>query len=84
MYELMTTDLRAEAGKIKVPVLLVGAGGNFPTPEQKERGKKLYEEQVAKIPRHRVAFSDGSKHFIMFDDPKFLFSAMDEFLQNQH
>jgi len=67
-------------GKIKAPVLLIGAGGNFPNPEQKARGKKVYEEQTAKLPNHHVAFADASKHFIMFDDPKSLFSTMDEFL----
>jgi pimeloyl-ACP methyl ester carboxylesterase len=83
MYDLMTTDLRPEVAKIKTPVLLIGAGGNFQTPESLARGKETYETQVAKIPTHRVLFAEKSKHFIMLDAPDFLFSAVDDFLANR-
>jgi pimeloyl-ACP methyl ester carboxylesterase len=83
MYDLMTTDLRPDIAKIKTPVLLIGAGGNFPTAESLTRGKATYESQVAKIPNHRVVFAEKSKHFIMLDAPDFLFSAVDDFLANR-
>jgi pimeloyl-ACP methyl ester carboxylesterase len=83
MYDLMTTDLRPEVAKIKTPVLLIGAGGNFQTPESLAQGKATYEAQVAKIPTHRVLFAEKSKHFIMLDAPDFLFSTVDDFLANR-
>jgi pimeloyl-ACP methyl ester carboxylesterase len=81
MYELMTTDLRAEAERIKSPVLLIGSGAIATTPEMKKNVEALYEAQVAKIPKHKVLIAEKARHFIMMDDPQFLFSAMDEFLR---
>jgi len=80
MFDLMTTDLRPEVAKIKTPVLLIGASGNFQTPESLARGKEIYEGQVAKVPHHRVVFAEKSKHFIMLDAPDFLFATVDGFL----
>jgi hypothetical protein len=39
-----------------------------------------YEAQVAKAPNHKVLIAEKARHFIMFDDPTFLFSAMEGFL----
>jgi len=84
MYELMTTDLRQEAAKIKVPVLLIGSGASAQTAEMKKTLEQSYEAQVAKIPNHRVVMAEKARHFIMFDDPAFLFKTMDEFLAANH
>jgi len=71
VYEMMTTDLREAVASIRTPVLLVGAAGS---------PSALYEAQVAKIPVHRVVMAEKAKHFVMLDDPAFLFSTMDQFL----
>jgi RNA polymerase sigma factor (sigma-70 family) len=80
MYELMTTDLRDEVARIKTPVLLVGSGAFATSPEMKKAVQARYEAQVAKVPNHKVLIAEKARHFIMLDDPAFLFSAMDEFL----
>jgi N-formylmaleamate deformylase len=74
VYDLMTTDLRPELGRIRTPVLLIGAGKTFGS-----KAQVTYEAQIANVPEHRVAIADAL-HFIMFDDPAFLFSVMDRFL----
>jgi pimeloyl-ACP methyl ester carboxylesterase len=80
MYELMTTDLRDGVARIKTPVLLIGSGAFAASPEMKRTVRARYEEQVAKVPNHKVLVADKARHFIMFDDPAFLLSAMDDFL----
>src|ERR1043166_338212 len=80
MYELMTTDLRDEVARIKVPVLLIGSGAFITAPDMKKTVEARYEAQVARVPNHKVLLAEKAKHFIMFDDPKFLFSAIDDFL----
>jgi pimeloyl-ACP methyl ester carboxylesterase len=75
IYDLMTTDLRPEMARIAAPLLLIGAGKGA-TPQT----RAAYEAQVANAPDHRVAFADQSLHFVMLDDPAFLFGAMDRFL----
>ena len=77
--ELSTTDLRSAVAAITAPTLLIGASGA--APEAMRPGMaKAYEAQVAKMTTARVIMAEQARHFIMFDDPSFLFSAMDQFL----
>ena len=77
--ELMATDLRKDIGKIRVPVLLIGATGGAPEP-MRPTMEKAYAAQVANLPSARVKIAGQARHFIMYDDPQFLFAAIDEFL----
>jgi len=81
MFEMLSTDLRQKVAAIKTPVLLVGADSFATTPEVQKSAQAAYEAQVAKIPNHKVVMDPHSKHFIMYDDPKFLFLTMDGFLK---
>ncbi len=77
--EMLTTDLRAAVAAIRTPVLLV-ASGDGQTPEQLGATLARYQAQVARVPDHRVLVAANARHFVMLDDPAFLFSAMDRFL----
>lgn len=77
--ELSTTDLREATAAITTPTLLIGASGA--APEAMRAGMaKAYEAQVSRIAGARVIMADKARHFIMLDDPAFLFSALDQFL----
>ena len=80
--EMMTTDLRAELANIRTPVLLIAAGDGL-TAEQQHAVRAAYESQVSRIARHRVVLASNARHFVMLDDPAFLFSAMDDFLEGR-
>lgn len=77
--ELMSTDLRPTVAAITAPTLLIGASGAAPEAMQ-PAFKNAYEIQVAAVPGARVIMATKARHFIMFDDPAFLFAALDEFL----
>jgi pimeloyl-ACP methyl ester carboxylesterase len=81
MWELMTTDLRAEVSRIETPVLLVAAGAQFAAnPSALAALEQSYERQVAGIARHRTVVARQARHFVMLDDPAFLSSTIAEFL----
>jgi pimeloyl-ACP methyl ester carboxylesterase len=80
MSEMMTTDLRDAVAAIRTPVLLVGAADSAKDEDSRKQMTALYEAQLAKIPNHQVAMATGARHFVMLDDPAFLFSTMDRFL----
>ncbi|MBZ9613215.1 alpha/beta fold hydrolase [Rheinheimera maricola] len=85
MGELMRADLRPQLGKIRVPVLTLGAlqhGAPYSTPEQVQAN---YETQLANAPAefHRFAFARDSKHFIMADAPDWLNQQIQQFLAKQ-
>jgi N-formylmaleamate deformylase len=79
MAELLTTDLRPLLKDIRVPVLLLAAVGGVPADSQ-QAARSVYEDEVSTIPNHQVVFLEHARHFIMLDDPKGFFAAVDAFL----
>ncbi len=71
MYELFTTDIRPELPKISAPVLALLADGPFADELQK---------QIGLIPHHDTKVFPRTRHFVMIDDPKDTFAAIDAFL----
>jgi N-formylmaleamate deformylase len=79
LAELVTTDLRGEVSAIRSPVLLLVAGGSVPE-AQRDPMVQRYRDQVSGIPGVEVTLASHARHFIMLDDPDFLFREMDRFL----
>ncbi len=77
MMELMTTDLRLEVSRIRVPVLLIAPA---PVGVAGDRVRQLYEQQFAPISSHRIVFVSNARHFVMFDDRQTVLSAITSFL----
>lgn len=75
--EMMTTDLRETVAAIRTPVLLVAAAEFARTPEQREAVRASYARQIARVPEGRVVLAERARHFVMLDDPAFLFGLMD-------
>ena len=75
----MSRDLRAKSAGIKSPVLLIAApqGGGTVT---KDQIAKRYLAQVEKIPNKTVVMAENSKHFVMYDQPEWMWQKMEEFL----
>jgi len=76
MAELMSRDLREEIAKIKTPVLLLAAP--YDRKDEKTPGK--IKDQLAKVRNKKVAFAPKAGHFIMFDEPEWMFKEMETFL----
>ena len=70
--ELFRTDLRPQLARITARVLVVLADGPYQQP---------ITEQVAGIAAKQVVVVPRTRHFVMFDDPKAFFRAVDGFLK---
>ncbi|RFP65881.1 alpha/beta hydrolase [Hymenobacter lapidiphilus] len=82
MYDLYTTDLRAELGRIRQPVLVLGAWAAYKDyGSTKESTKAIFERQYAALPGHRVEMSEAGRHFLMYDDTAWFFQQTDAFLK---
>jgi len=87
MMEMLGTDLRADLARIDSPALVLGtwiglrdqlaASGQ---PATREQIVKVFRDQYAGLERMRFAMSDGARHFIMLDDPRWFFAQLDSFL----
>nr|HEX4312311.1 alpha/beta hydrolase [Kofleriaceae bacterium] len=69
--ELFTTDLRAEVGKIRAPVLFVLSDVS---PADEVRA------QSAAIANHDVVVLPNTRHFVFLDDPPAFYATVDRFL----
>lgn len=80
MYDDMTTDLRPELNKIKIPVTML-----YPWDKQmgtpREATDRLYRENFAALPGVKMLCIEDSFHFIMLDQPEKFAAAVDAFLK---
>ena len=82
MYEMYTIDLRPSLARIKSPTLVVGTWIAYQQYATRAAVEKTFRDQYANLPGYRFVMSEAGKHFVMYDDPKLLFSEMDAFLKN--
>ena len=77
LVEMSITDLRPNISNIKQPVLVLGSlYGN------KETSYKIIGEQYKNLPQAQIKVAE-SKHFIMYDQPQWMYNEMDTFLDNK-
>jgi pimeloyl-ACP methyl ester carboxylesterase len=81
MYEMYSIDLRKEIKNIKTPVLELGTWIAYKDYGANHEGvTALLQSQFKELPTAKIVVSDTSRHFIMYDDPQWLYKQMDDFL----
>lgn len=78
MFDVMTTDLTPELGRIEVPVTML-----YPQDDRllsADRAASIYGDAYARLPSAKLVPVKGSYHFIMQDQPAAFDAALDEFL----
>jgi len=82
MYDMYTTDLRADLARIQQPVLVLGSWAAYRSMgATKESTKAIFTRQYAQLPRHQVEMSEAGRHFLMYDDTQWFFQLSDAFLK---
>ncbi len=74
--DLLKLDLRPALALIKVPVLILGAP--FPS---KEVVLPNYEKQYAALTTKTLEIAPAGRHYIMFDQPEWLYTQINNFLK---
>jgi len=80
MSELFAGDLRDDLANIKSPTLVLGTwiGSSQYTDRQKTEAN--LRRQYAKLAGVEIQITDTARHFIMWDDPDWMFGQLDRFL----
>ncbi|WP_192823122.1 alpha/beta fold hydrolase [Rufibacter sp. LB8] len=82
MYEMYTSDLRKDIVAIKSPVLVLGAWYGYKDyGVTREMTTNTFKMQFANLPSADIKVADTAKHFIMYDEPIWMFAQMDAFLK---
>ncbi len=81
MYELYTTDLRPDLGRITVPVLNLHAWSAYSAfGMTKERAVAMFNGQYRGLPDATTRLHDEAYHFLMYDAPEWMHGEMRAFL----
>lgn len=70
-YELCVTDARPDVSRITAPVLGILADGPY---------QWMIRAQLAAVPNHAIVVIPRARHFVMLDEPRAYFAALDAFL----
>ncbi len=80
MSELFAADLRGDLAKIKSRALVMGTWIGYKEYGATHDGIETnMRAQYAKLAGVQIAISDTARHFIMWDDPNWMFAQMDHF-----
>ena len=83
MFEIMTTDLRGELNKIKVPILVLGSWYGYKDyGVTKESIYSSLENQYSEAKNCKFKVADTAKHFIMWDEPLWFIAELKVFLNS--
>jgi pimeloyl-ACP methyl ester carboxylesterase len=74
--DLLKLDLREEIANIQIPVIVLAA-----THPEKTMIEKTYKEQYAKLPNTVFHYADQSAHFIMYDQPQWYLTKLNQIIQ---
>ena len=81
MYEMLSQDARQDIQKIQSPTLVLGTWIAYRDYAPRSAIETTFKTQYAKLPGVTVAIADTARHFIMYDDPQWMFERMDAFLK---
>jgi pimeloyl-ACP methyl ester carboxylesterase len=81
MSELFVADLREDIANIKSPTLVMGSWIGYKQYTDREKTEANLKLQYAKLSGVDIKLTDTARHFIMWDDPDWMFAQMDRFLE---
>jgi N-formylmaleamate deformylase len=82
MAELYSLDQRDDVAKIKSPTLVMGSFAGYEAQGATQAGiEKSLRTQYAKLAGIEILVSAKAHHFIMWDDPEWMFAQIDRFLR---
>ena len=81
MYEDLLTDLRGDVGKIKTPTLVMYEHDTTLTQPDAATYEATMKAAYKPMPNVTLVRVDGSRHFIMYDQPAKFDAALEEFLK---
>ncbi len=81
MAEMMSTDLREDVAKIKSRTLVLATWIGYKEYTDGPKTMANLKTQYAKLSGVEIYLTDTARHFIMWDDPDWMFAHMDPFLK---
>ena len=81
MAEMMGEDLRQDISRIKAPTLVLGSWIAYKNFGSQQQFAQMYAAQYQQLAGVKVEMADSARHFIMLDDPSWMYDRIDAFLK---
>jgi len=81
MHDLLVTDLRQDIARIKTPTLVLGSWYAYKDFAKRADIENNFKLQYQKLNGVTIELADTAKHFIMLDEPKWMFERIAAFLK---
>ena len=81
MHDLIATDLRVDIERIKSPTLVLGSWIAYKEYTTRAAVENTFRTQYQKLSGVTIEVADTARHFIMYDDPKWMVERMEKFLK---
>ncbi|APA69613.1 alpha/beta fold hydrolase [Janthinobacterium sp. 1_2014MBL_MicDiv] len=81
MGTLMASDLRQDVAKVTSPTLVLGTWIAYKDYAPRAAIEATFQQQYAQLPGVQVALADTARHFIMYDQPDWMFGRIEQFLR---
>lgn len=81
MHDIMAADLREEVSQIRSRTLVLGTWIAYKDVAPRATIEAAFRSQFSKLQGVDIEMSDTARHFVMLDDPRWMFARMDEFLK---
>lgn len=80
MADMMADDMRQDISRIKAPTLVLGSWIAYKDYGAKPMFEQMYKTQYQQLAGVKVELADNARHFIMYDDPAWMYDRIDNFL----
>ena len=80
MADMMADDLRQDINRITAPTLVLGSWIAYKDYGNKPLFEEMYKVQYQRLAGVKVELADSARHFIMYDDPAWMYDRIDHFL----
>ncbi len=81
MHDMLSTDLRQDIARVRAPTLVLGTWVAYKAFAPRAAIEGNFRLQYARLQGVNIELADHARHFIMYDDPQWMFERMDAFLK---
>jgi pimeloyl-ACP methyl ester carboxylesterase len=81
MADMMGEDLRDDVARIKAPTLVLGTWIAYKQYATRDNVEATFKTQYRQLPGVTIELADNARHFMMYDDPNWMYDRIDNFLK---
>jgi pimeloyl-ACP methyl ester carboxylesterase len=83
MYQMLSHDLRPDLARVTAPTLVLAGWAAHKGMLPRSAIEGMYQAQYRLLPNVKFELTDTARHFIMYDDPEWMYARIEQFLNQE-